>query len=248
MITIDFHVHGKLKSSMPFCVPEFLQKIKEAKLAGLNSFVLNEHSHSVNFEECYEYLSANFTRIDDCFEKDGFKVFTGVEITTDEGLDVIVITCPELVLEYSKKCPKGILFKNLVDCLTKDESTLVVFAHPFRSRIDFAGIDKDLLKVFDAVELNAADLATLGEDQNTVDVKALAKTLGVNVIGGSDSHFSIQCGSIKTIFEKDFTRICEMKNQIHAGTFSVEVDDALSIRVKSAALIKDLMVNNATKA
>ncbi|MCL2570350.1 MAG: PHP domain-containing protein [Firmicutes bacterium] len=241
-LIIDFHVHGKLKSSFPFCEKAFYEKIKEAKGAGLNAFALSDHSHAVDFLEKSDYMYKNYELVDDCFIVDGFKIFSGVEITTKEELDIVVIANPSFIRELQPKVPKGISLANLIMLLPHGNDILIFLAHPFRNHSDFPTVDKKTFLNFDAVELNATDLATFGESENRQQVENLANELKLKIVGGSDTHFSIQCGSIRNVFEKDITKIRDLKGEIFAYSFTIEIDATLTTRVKSAAIIKELMV------
>jgi len=74
MCIIDFHVHGKITNKAAFCEKSFLSKIEEAKVEGLNAFVLIEHSHAVNFYEAFDFLDNNYEYKNCYFDINGFKV------------------------------------------------------------------------------------------------------------------------------------------------------------------------------
>jgi len=99
-LVIDFHFHSKLTSGIDFDSVKFIEKLVEAKNAGLTAIVLTEHCHA-NMLGAYKWLSENYKYVDDHYELDGeldgFKIFTGVEVSTNEGQDVIIISNREKI-------------------------------------------------------------------------------------------------------------------------------------------------------
>ena len=243
---IDFHTHGKLSSKFPFDREEFINKINEAKSNGIDSFALTEHCHAENFMEGYKFLENNYKYVNDYYDIDGFKVFIGMEVTTNEGLDILVIGNREHIVELHKKVEitktkqKFIsiadLF-NVLDC----SNLLIIIAHPFRKHTNFPIIDKNIIEKIDAIELNAKDLYDNGIDDMKNKVNKLGKLLNVPITGGSDSHYSIQISSIKNDFNVGCNTIREIKAEIKSNNFIVEISDDLEIRVKSSKIIKKLI-------
>ena len=116
---IDFHVHGKITSSFPFDREKFLLAIDEAKEGGLNSIALTEHCHADNFLEGYEYLSNNYNLVDDYYYVDGFKVFYGMEVTTLQKLDILIIGVPLDIISLKEEISEKY----------KNNSTLILQNH-----------------------------------------------------------------------------------------------------------------------
>ncbi len=243
---IDFHIHGKLSSKIPFDKEEFINKINEAKSNGIDSFALTEHCHADNFMEEYKFLEDNYKYVNDYYDINGFKVFIGMEVTTNEGLDILIIGNREYIVELKKKVEitkmkqKFIsipdLF-NILDC----SNLLIIIAHPFRKHINFPIIDKNIIEKIDAIELNAKDLYNNGINEMKNKVNELGKLLKVPITGGSDSHHFIQISSIKNNFNVECNTIREIKSEIKSNNFRVEISDDLEIRVKSSKIIKKLI-------
>ncbi|MEG2645418.1 MAG: PHP-associated domain-containing protein [Clostridia bacterium] len=243
---IDFHTHGKLSSKFPFDREEFMNKINEAKNEGIDSLALTEHCHAINFIEIYNFLADNYKYINDYYDVDGFKVFTGTEVTTNEKLDILLIGNREYIVELSKKVEttKGnqkfidiIDLFNILDC-TK---LIIILAHPLRRHTLFPDIDKNIIKKIDAIEFNATDLYNNGVSNMKNKIVELGKLLNIPITGGSDSHYFTQIGSIKNCFNVECNTICEIKEQIKKKNFIVEISDNLEIRVKSSIIIKKLI-------
>lgn len=243
---IDFHIHVKLSSKFPFDREEFINKINEAKSEGIDSLALTEHCHANNFIEAYEFLKCNYEYIDDYYDVDGLKIFTGMEVTTNEKLDILIIGNREYIVELSKEIEItkvgqefisiADLF-NIIDC----SNLLIIIAHPFRKYEKIPCIDKNILEKIDAIELNAKDLYNKGINDMKNKVSELGKLLNIPITGGSDTHYFIQIGSIRNNFNVECNTIKEIKEQIKDNNFTVEISDNLEIRVKSSMIIKKLI-------
>lgn len=246
IMKIDFHTHGKISSKLPFNKEEFANKINEAKNEGIDSLVLTEHCHANNFIEGYEFLSRNYKYINDYYDVDGVKVFTGIEVTTNEELDILIIGNREYIVELKEKIEnkkaeqKFINIKDLINILDSSK-LLIIIAHPFRRHTTFPSIDKNIIEQIDAIEFNATDLYNKGITNMKNNVIKLGELLNVPITGGSDSHYFIQIGSIKNNFSIECTTIQEIKEQIKKNNFTVEISDNLEIRVKSSKIIKKLI-------
>lgn len=242
---IDFHTHGKLSSKFPFDSEEFINKINEAKSEGMDSLVLTEHCHADNFVEAYEFLNNNYSYINDYYDIGGFKIFTGIEVTTNEKLDILIIGNREYIIELRNKVENIKAeqeFINIIDLFNiLDSNNLIIIAHPFRKHAIFPTIDKSIIEKIDAIELNAKDLYTNGINSMKDKVFSLAEELNVPITGGSDSHYFIQIGSIKNNFNVECNFVEEIKEQIRKNNFTVEISDNLGIRVKSSEIIKKLI-------
>jgi histidinol phosphatase-like PHP family hydrolase len=245
-MVIDFHTHGKITSKFPFEEEGFLSKINEAKNEGIDHLALTEHCHADNFIEAYHYLYENYPYMDDCYDINGVKVYTGIEIGTKENLDVLVIANRDHILDLkskidneAKEC-KYISIKEL-DNILDYNNMLVIFAHPYRKHEELPVISLNVLKNFDAIEFNATDLYIKGIEETKNKVTVLSKELNLPIVGGSDSHYFIQIGSIKNKFDMECKTITELKEQIKSNLYKVEISSDLSIRVRCAKIIKKLI-------
>ena len=245
-MVIDFHVHGKITSNFPFDKDGFLEKVNEAKREGMDSLALTEHSNALNFIEAYNFLKNNFEYLNDYYNVNGVKVFTGVEITTNEKLDILFIGNREKILDFNQKILniKGeqefICINNLFDIVNQEE-LLVILAHPFRKHEKFPEIDRNIFEKIDAVEFNARDLYEKDIDNMKEKVKELSKKLNIPITGGSDSHYFLQIGSIKNVFDKDCNTITELKEQIKLNNYKVIISEELTIRVRASKIIKKII-------
>ena len=243
---IDFHIHGKLSGKMPFNKEEFINKINEAKSTGMDSFALTEHCHADNFIEGYKYLENNYKYVNDYYDIHGFKVYIGMEVTTNEGLDILVIGNRKYIVELNKKVEitkRNQRFISIVDLfnILDCSNILIIIAHPFRKHTNFPIIDKKIIGKIDAIELNARDLYNNGINYMKNKVNNLGNLLNVPITGGSDSHYFLQISSIKNNFDVECNTIREIKSEIKSNKFIVEISDDLEVRVKSSKIIKKLI-------
>lgn len=247
-MVIDFHVHGKIISSFPFDKEKFLKTINEAKEGGLDSFAITEHLHADNFLEGYEFLNANYELIGDYYNVDGFKVFYGMEVTTEEKLDILIIGQPKLILELRDKIINNLKDKKYIEIddlfkLITTEELLIIVGHPYRRHTAFPKLKEDVLNKINAIEFNAKDLYKSGIEEMKDKVIKLSRELQLPITCGSDTHYFLQISSVKNIFNKECTTVKELKEEIRLGNYKTENSSDLKIRVKSAIIIKKLICN-----
>lgn len=245
---IDFHVHGKITNTYPFDKEKFLLTIKEAKEHGLDSIALTEHCHANNFLEGYEFLEANYKFKYDYYDVDGFKVFYGMEVTTEQMLDILIIGKPKSIIELRKEIVIVLNGKKFIDInnlfkIIKSDEFLIILAHPYRKHNEFPNLKSEIIDKFDAIEFNAKDLYKNRIDEMKEKVLKLANKLNIPIVCGSDTHHFLQMSSIKNIFSKDCTTVKEIKEEIKLKNYNTEISSELNIRVKSAIIIKKLICN-----
>jgi len=245
---IDFHVHGKISKRFPFDKEKFLLTVNEAKEGGLDSLALTEHCDADNFLEGYEFLNANYELIDDYYNIEGFKVFYGMEVTTEQKLDVLIIGNPQLILELREKANANFKGKDYIDVndlfkLPLSEELLIILAHPFRKHTEFPQLENSILNRIDAIEFNAKDLYNNGIEDMKRRVSKLADELKLPIVCGSDTHYFIQMSSVKNNFNNNCETVQQIREEIRLKNYETELSSELKIRVKSAKIIKKLIVN-----
>ncbi len=247
-MTIDFHVHGKITNKFPFDKEKFLLIIEEAKSQGIDSLSVTEHFHSKNFLEGYEFLNENYQQIEDYYNVNGFKIFYGMEVTTKQNLDILIVGNPSLILNLRTEIINNLNKRKFIDInelfkVCNPNELLIIIAHPYRNHTVFPKLDKQVLSKIDAIELNAKDLYKNGIENMKKKVQDLANILNLPIVCGSDAHHFIQMGSVKNVFDLDFNSIKGIKKTIKKGKYHVKISQDLSIRVRSAIIIKHLICN-----
>lgn len=247
-MNIDFHVHGILTKKSNFDERMFLQLVEYAKEQNLNAIVMCEHFNALNIYDIYKYLEKNYEYKNDRYDLDGFYIFLGMEVDIKEGGHIIVsgnrkdiITIREYLEDYKEK-PNFIPFKDLLD-LGEKYNCLMVGSHPYRDEHNISKHPKELLSRLDALDLNATDIYKKGEELTEKEVKELAELLNISYVTGSDSHFPIQLGSVRTKFKKDISLISDLKEEIKNKNYSIEISKALNLKVFSAKTTKSYIKN-----
>lgn len=60
---------------------------------------------------------------------------------------------------------------------------------------------------------------------------------------GSDSHTPLQLGSVVTSFENNLTTINEIKADIVAGRYNIEINNSLDFKVYSSKILKRYLIS-----
>ncbi|MEN8077458.1 PHP-associated domain-containing protein [Clostridioides difficile] len=243
-MNIDFHVHGLLSKKSKFDKELFLQAIENAKENGLDAFILCEHFNAKDIYSIQNYLKENHKYEYDRYIVNNFSVFLGMEIDVKNGGHVILCGNRDNIERIRKELdeytikPNFIEFENLLDMGEKYEC-LMVGSHPYRETHKLYLQPKNLLARLHALDLNSTDI--YGRDLKTVEkeVKSLSEEINVPYITGSDSHYPIQLGSVKTIFNKDVYTIRELKELIREKQYKIEVSKSLRLKVFSAKITKE---------
>lgn len=241
---IDLHTHGKLSKKVEFSLEYFMDMINKAKKNELDAIALTEHFNTHRFADVYDTLDREFPYINDYYDVEGMKVFPGMEVDIQEVGHILMIGRREVIFELREKLEpytvKGqfIPFKLLLEEASSYE-LLKIGAHPFRDTTPLHHIDHTLLAQLDAFDLNGKDLFEQGIAGNSEKVYPFAKGMGLPVVGGSDTHQSIQYGCIVNKFQDDCATIDELKRSIVNGRYEIEISPDLNEKVAAAKEMKE---------
>src|SRR5699024_5626461 len=246
---IDFHTHANLSKKIHVSLEDFEEKMQEAKASGLTALAITEHFNATNIVQFYEQLQETYPYTADYYHISGIKVFCGLEIDVKENGHFLVIgsrddilTIAKLLLPYHDE-NNFISVKELIALLSSFD-VLKISAHPLRDSTPWHHHDLQVLKQFDAYDLNGKDLYKNGLNMKE-QVHLFAATYQVPVVGGSDTHQYLQYGSILNGFPVCNT-IDELKNTIQARYYTVITRPCLDVKVKAAnkmkKMIKELQV------
>lgn len=239
---LDFHTHGKLAKYLPFSKEYTNWLLEEAKKAGLDGICLTEHFNTQQFKEVYQYIYDISEKEGDCLVVKGLKIFPGMETDIAEGGHVLCIGPMDAILELNEKLEpykeKGhfLPFGKLME-LYSEYPVLVGAGHPFCDGGNIPFLSEDLLKKFDFIDLNGKDVAVNREKTEKATYE-LAGKLGIPVAAGSDTHQAVQYGCIKTNFEREFSTIVKLAEELQNNRFSIEIHSEAEYKVKTAALLK----------
>ena len=238
-MNLDFHVHGLLTKKCNFNEELFLQGIEIAKEQGLNGYILCEHFNSNDILTIYEYLNNNYEYIGDKYIVNDFSIFIGMEVDIKNGGHVIVSGNRENIINIRKELEQYMNPENFIEFeklleLGEKYNCLMVGSHPYRASHKLHLQPKELLKRLHALDLNATDIFKKGLECAKEEVENLSKEINIPFVTGSDSHYPIQLGSVKTKFNKEFTTVKEIIDSINSRDYLIEVSKAIELKVYSA--------------
>lgn len=240
---LDFHTHGKLAKRLPFSIQYTDWLFQEAKGAGLDALCLTEHFNTLQFDELYGYLLNHSEREGDTILlRNGLRVFPGMETDIAEGGHILSLGTAETILELNQrlapyKAPGNFLpFEKLMN-LFRQYDVLVGAAHPYREGGHIPELPAEQLKRLDFLDLNGKDVA-----ENRERAEKLTYSLGAQiekpVVSGSDTHQAVQYGCIWTDFTLEITTLAELRRQMQAGNYRINISDQAAFQVKTACILK----------
>lgn len=201
---IDLHVHTRPRSVCSHIEPEEL--VNEAVRLGLDAVCLTEH-HTL-WEK---------SELDRLAQKSGIRLFTGNEITTDQG-DV-------LVFAYLDHVPDVI---PLVDLRQKVSQAggFMIAAHPLRGfkvfgigALKLTAAQAARRKIFQYVDAVEIKNGKLNEEENRM-AEDVAVHLGLRGVAGSDAHRIDELGKWVTILERTVTDEAGLIEELRAGRYT----------------------------
>ncbi|SFL42868.1 hypothetical protein SAMN04487943_101499 [Gracilibacillus orientalis] len=244
---IDFHSHVKISKKSRFMPDYFHEMMEEAKQNGLTALALTEHFNTIRFFDIYAFLDEQYTYVDGFYDVDGLKLFPGIEVDVQEVGHILLIGDRKEVCSLREQLASHleeehfIHFDLLMD-LAEQYSLLKIGAHPYRDSTPLArNVSKTQLKRLDALDLNGKDLYAKGVEACQQELTTLADEIGLPIVGGSDTHQFLQYGSIVNEFEHDCHNSDELKQAILQKKYQLKITDQLSLKVKSATLVKKYM-------
>lgn len=197
---IDLHCHSRFSGDN---VSDPQDIIHYAMKTGLDGVCFTEHD-SYEISQPVEKIKV----------PDSFKVFRGVELTTNEGhLLIFGISNDFWKLRKITRLDLETIIREV-----HDEGGICVPAHPFRGWLSIGEIIYNTTG-FDAIETqNGANLP----EQNIRAVQSAVK-LGLHTIGGSDCHRPSDVGRCYTQFPHRIDCLSEMIKAIRAGNCQARI-------------------------
>lgn len=240
---LDFHTHGKLAKKLPFSTAYTDWLFAEARRAGLDGLCLTEHFNTLQFSELYHYLSSISRREGDVLVlENGLRIFPGMETDVAEGGHILSVGPLEAILELNRRLEPNkeksafLPLAGLLDVL-EEYPVLVGCGHPFRAPGHVPEQPEEQLSRFDFLDLNGKDVA-LDRDRTQQLTYALGARLGCPVVSGSDTHQAVQYGCIATEFECAFSTLDELKEEMAAGRYRIEIAEDAAFKVRTACILK----------
>jgi hypothetical protein len=244
-MNIDFHTHAKLSKKADFSIGEFERMIEEAKANGLTATALTEHFNTKNFEGIYELLDQHYEYKQEYYDVNGFKVFAGIEIDILETGHILFVGSRNDIMEVHEFLlphhteDTFIEVKALME-FSKRYNLIRIGAHPLRDTTPLRHLEPDILKSFDFFDLNAKDLYQHGIKMKD-EVESFAKTYGVPVIAGSDTHHFLQFGAVMNSLYAECSTVSELKDTLMEGKYEMIISPCLNTKVKAAKVVKSIL-------
>jgi len=235
---IDLHTHAKLSKTFPFTTRAVWQFIARARRLGLDGMALVEHFHATDYWSIHGVLSREFPYrdADGTYEgPDGIRLLAGVELSIEEGCDLVVLGGVEQIRALDACLPgrptEGYRppFDDAVAGVRR-VGAFVVGAHMFRPGKELTKVGVPRLAALDALELNGKDF--FGDDR----VRNEAGGLGLPVIGGSDAHFWPQVGIKATVLPIGEITQASVTSAIrsHLATVETQTYGPLAVQISAA--------------
>jgi PHP family Zn ribbon phosphoesterase len=248
-MNIDFHTHVKLTKKIEFSHDYFLEVVNEARNEGLHAFTLTEHFNTDRFFDIYDTLDEKFPYVNEYYDIDGFKIFAGMEIDIKEGSHLLFTGHRQAIRELRLQLENYVSKDNFIPVeqlfkLSDSYNILKIGAHPFRESNPLHHLPSDILKQFDAFDLNGKDLYTNGVEKTQKEVFDFAANLGKPVVAGSDAHHPLQLASVYNTFNCECHTIDELRQAIQSMDYQVCISPGLPLKVKAAKIVKELMNAN----
>jgi predicted metal-dependent phosphoesterase TrpH len=192
---IDLHVHSSERSACGKAPEE--DQVRAAIRAGLDAVVFTDH-HRQTPQERLDDLNRRYAP---------FRVFGGVEITTD-GEDVLVLGVRDAALEEAKWSYPDL------HTFVRARGGFIAMAHPFRYH---AQIQLDLDRYPpDAIELHSINTSSARQDQ----ISAVAARLGIPTLCNSDAHTTDALGQYYNILASRPADEAALVALLKAGQFA----------------------------
>ena len=245
-MNMDFHVHGILSKKLKFDSDLFLQGVSFAKNNMLDGLVLCEHFNAADIESSFSFFEDNFKYEKDRYDVNGFFVYLGMEVDIRYGGHVIVCGTRESIYKIKdnlKNCQKKADFIHFEELLNMAEEggCLTVGSHPYRENHKLYLQSEKNLRRLDALDLNSKDIYKRGLDPVEKEVAELSSKLNIPYVTGSDSHYPIMLGCVRTCFEGDFESIIALKTAIKNQEYKRVISDDLKFKIYTAKVAKNYM-------
>ncbi|WP_411347969.1 PHP-associated domain-containing protein [Paenibacillus sp. WLX2291] len=242
----DFHIHAKLSKKTDFSIEHFTTILDEAKMHGLDAIILTEHFNTHRFDDVYGTLDQHFPCNGHYYDRNGFRIFTGMEVDVAEGGHILISGPKEQLLSVRKALdgyisPDRFIPLEALFELCEPAGLMVIGGHPFRKSNHLYHVAPELLRRFDAFDLNGKDLHEIGIQENIAKVLTLGEQHGVPVVAGSDAHQMFQVGCVYNELPGNYDTVANIRAAIAAGLCKRHISPSLHLQVRAANTVKKLL-------
>ncbi|WP_322906705.1 PHP-associated domain-containing protein [Paenibacillus campi] len=243
---IDFHIHAKLSKKTDFSLQHFTTILDEALMHGLDAIILTEHFNTHRFDDVYGTLDQHFPCNGHYYEYGNFRIFTGMEVDVAEGGHILISGAKDALLEVRRAltghtAPADFISLAALFDLCEPADLMVIGGHPFRASNHLYHVAPELLRRFDAFDLNGKDLHEIGIQENIANVLTLGKQHHVPVVAGSDAHQMFQVGCVWNELPGNYETVADIRSAIRNGQCTRHIAPALHLQVRAANAVKKLL-------
>jgi hypothetical protein len=241
----DTHSHALLTRRSAFDLAYFREFVARAADSGIGGLALTEHFNGPVWYQMMKTIDGEFPTKGDHWQIEGIRVFPGMEVDVAEHAHILCFGRLADLLEVRRGLDSHteegafISTSSLLD-LTEGREVVVVGAHPFRPSRNMAEIPDDLIRRFDALDLNAKDLVRIDRDIEGRTLE-MASRLQLAVLAGGDSHHFFQLGSIWTEFPRAIDTVDEMRQALAARSGRIGMSSAIDLKVEAGQTVKRLL-------
>lgn len=243
---IDFHSHGKLAKKLHFSKEYTRLSLSIAKKSGLDCIAMTEHFNTSEFDKLYDFIisSSNKDYSSLIFEN-GLRIFPGIEVDIKENWHIQVIGHYEDIFYLRDELKDNMEKENFISAKglfdkCQNKNLLIGAAHPFRSSREKEDLSDDIMEKFDFFDLNGKDIAVDG-DEIIEKTRALAEKFNKPYLTGSDTHHPLQFGIVNTEFDKDISKIDDLKDAIKSRSYKINISEKIKEKTYLAKYVKRLL-------
>lgn len=242
-LRLDLHTHAKVAKRTAYNPTDVARFVAAAARRGLHGYAITEHAHAVGFWRIYDDLLAKHEYRHGRFEIGAMRVYSGMEVTLAERVDIAVVAPIEALRRLDEsfdtpltagRHPSALEFIDRVGPLS--EQSLRIVAHPTRLDKPARGVPEPMLSaIADAVEVNARHVGFDAVNRT----RALADRLGVPLVGGSDAHAWPQVAASSTLISADDDSFDSVRAAVLAGRCRPIVHDDAERLVAAGRALKE---------
>lgn len=190
---IDLHTHTRAHSSCSLLSPDHLCEL--ALIRGLDGLAITEHHH--------QWRAKPLRKLEKKYP--GLKLYSGVELSLQEGYDLVCLCDPgkNLNLPFPS-------LNQVLSVIRKYRQEVFLFvAHPFRYSDEITPELESILRVADGIEMLSVN--TLRHNQERIDGRYQAhnqhiyeqarREFDLIPLYNSDAHFQESVGSVSNILD-----------------------------------------------
>ena len=233
MISVDLHVHPKIARRIPFEIESFEAAARRARSLGLAGFALTEHAHHSDFWETLGAVRDRYEYSDGLFRvPPGLCVLTGMELTVAEGADVVLIGGIDQLLRFDRSLASRPTrgyhppFRDIFGPARRS-GLVMIGAHPTKDARPGSKRLRRLrkhLRRLDSLEYNGNEAF---RRKVRPEIRRLAKSLKLPVVGGSDAHVWSQVGAVSTVLDLPEVSLEGLRRCISDGSTRARKIDGL---------------------